>query len=87
VTVLAFVFIPTSLASSIYGMNLQEINNTGHSIWGFVVTALVMLILSGLAWSFWRGWRIFLKALDLAKRLPAWLSLPLTFMLLITDFL
>lgn len=56
-TVLAFVFIPINMASSVYGMNVQEINETGHSIWGFVVTALVLLACSGLGWVLWRTWR------------------------------
>jgi Mg2+ and Co2+ transporter CorA len=59
VTVLAFVFIPINLASSVYGMNVQEINDTGHKIWVFVVTSIVFLILSGLAWV----WRHALKEL------------------------
>lgn len=53
VTVLAFVFIPISVSSSIFGMNVQEINDTGHPIWTFVVTAVVLLAFSGLAW-LWR---------------------------------
>jgi hypothetical protein len=38
-------------------MNVQEINETGHSIWGFAVTALVLLACSGLGWVFWRASR------------------------------
>lgn len=47
-TVLAFIFIPMSLASSIFGMNVQEINTTGHSIWIFICTSVALLALSGL---------------------------------------
>lgn len=42
VTILAFIFIPTSLASSVFGMNVQEINNTGKSIWTFIMTAIAI---------------------------------------------
>lgn len=56
VTTLAFIFIPTNLASSICGMNVQEIDNTGKGIWNFIVTAVSMtgtavavLLLSNLA--------------------------------------
>ena len=49
-TILAFFFIPISLASSIFGMNVQEINNTGKGIWQFAVTAIV---LTGLALGSW----------------------------------
>lgn len=55
VTILAFVFIPINLASSIFGMNVQQINETGHSIWGFVVAALAMLAASGLSWTGWQA--------------------------------
>jgi hypothetical protein len=72
VTVLAFIFIPINLASSVYGMNVQEINDTGHSIWGFLVTASVLLTMSGLAWMGWRASRNWSLMLDEAgKALPA----------------
>lgn len=35
-------------------MNVQEINETGHSIWGFVVTAMAMLMCSACGWMLWR---------------------------------
>jgi hypothetical protein len=52
VTVLAFIFIPISLASSIFGMNVQQMNETGHSIFPFIYTSIVMLTISGLSYSF-----------------------------------
>jgi hypothetical protein len=52
VTVLAFIFIPISLASSIFGMNVQQINETGHSIFPFIYTSIVLLTISGLSYSF-----------------------------------
>lgn len=36
-------------------MNVQEINETGHSIWGFAVTALALLSCSGFGWALWRA--------------------------------
>ena len=57
VTVLAFVFVPISLASSIFGMNVQQINHSSHSIWAFVVTAVVVLTGSVLFYCAWRGVR------------------------------
>ena len=47
---LAFVFIPISLATSVFGMNIQELNATGQPIWVFVVTAAITL---GTAFSIW----------------------------------
>ncbi len=62
VTILAFIFIPTTLASSVFGMNVQEINNTGKSIWTFAATALSLTgaavtawFLSGLARAKWHS--------------------------------
>lgn len=53
-------------------MNVQEINDTGHSIWGFLVTASVLLTVSGLAWMGWRASRNWSLILDEAGRaLPA----------------
>lgn len=77
VTILAFVFIPISLASSIFGMNVQEINKSGHSVWAFVICAIAMLVASGLVALTWRA----LKNLDLlvsAKdESSSWNDLPL----------
>ncbi len=50
VTILAFVFIPTSVTFSIFGMNVQEINDTGKDIWVFIVTAILM---TGTAFTVW----------------------------------
>jgi uncharacterized membrane protein len=49
VTVLAFIFIPISLASSIFGMNVQQINESGPEIWNFLYTSLVLWTLSALS--------------------------------------
>ena len=38
-------------------MNVQEINETGHSIWTFVTTAAALLIISGLGFVFRRTLR------------------------------
>lgn len=43
-----------NLASSIFGMNVQEINRTGHSIWPFVYTSVTLLFSSGLGFYFRR---------------------------------
>ena len=44
VTILAFVFVPWSLATSIYGMNLQELNESGKSIWAFIITGILLFL-------------------------------------------
>jgi hypothetical protein len=49
VTVLAFIFIPISLASSIFGMNVQQVNGTGRGVWSFVYTSIVLLTISALS--------------------------------------
>ncbi|KAK3305868.1 uncharacterized protein B0T15DRAFT_494004 [Chaetomium strumarium] len=50
-TVLAFIFLPVSLASSIYGMNVQQINASGLDIRAFVITAIVLLLVTVLLWA------------------------------------
>ncbi|KAI4195183.1 MAG: hypothetical protein LQ350_007357 [Teloschistes chrysophthalmus] len=49
-TTLAFIFIPTSLASSIFGMNVQEINSTGKPIWTFILTAILLTSAAVVTW-------------------------------------
>lgn len=50
VTILAFVYVPINLATSIYGMNLQQLNHTGQNAWSFILTVLVSLFVTGLLW-------------------------------------
>lgn len=57
VTVLASVFVPISLASSIFGMNVQEINESGHSVWSFALCAILLWLLTGAVWMAWQARR------------------------------
>jgi predicted histidine transporter YuiF (NhaC family) len=51
VTFAAFIYLPASFAAAIFGMNVQEINETGRGITTFVVTAVVLLITTLLGWA------------------------------------
>ncbi len=50
VTVLAFVYVPVNLATSIFGMNIQQLNKSGPNIWVFIVTTIVALLVTGSSW-------------------------------------
>ena len=50
-TVLAFVFVPLSIGTSTFGMNLDELNGSGPRLWVFGLTTTVILILSTLLWA------------------------------------
>ena len=50
VTIIAIVYLPVSVASSIFGMNVQEINGQGVGIVWFVVTIFVTLAALLLCW-------------------------------------
>ena len=50
VTILAFVYIPLNLATSIFGMNLVELNNSGKKLGFFLTTAVVILVITGDSW-------------------------------------
>ena len=50
VTILAFVYVPLNLATSIFGMNVQQLNQNGQNIWVFFVTAFVALLVTGGSW-------------------------------------
>ena len=52
VTVLAFFFIPISLGTSIFGMNIAELNETGQPLWVFLATTVAIFALSSLTWGF-----------------------------------
>ncbi len=54
-TVLAFFYVPLNLATSVFGMNLQQLNGTGTSIEAFVGTAAVALFITGMSWMLIEG--------------------------------
>ena len=49
-TLLAFVYVPLNLATSIFGMNLQQLNGNGQSVWVFITTAIAALFLTFFVW-------------------------------------
>ena len=50
VTILALVYVPLNLATSIFGMNLKELNGSGKNIWVFLCTAIIALLTTGALW-------------------------------------
>ena len=50
VTILAFIYVPLNLATSIYGMNIKQLNGNGQTVWVFVVTAMIALIIIAGTW-------------------------------------
>ena len=50
VTVLAFIYVPLNLATSIFGMNLSELNGSGKSLVVFIATAVIGLVITGASW-------------------------------------
>lgn len=50
-TVLAFVFVPLSIGTSTFGMNLDELNGSGPRLWVFSLTTIVIFLLSTLLWA------------------------------------
>ena len=49
-TILAFVYIPLNLATSIFGMNIKQLNQTGQNIWVFFLTTIVALLVTDGSW-------------------------------------
>ena len=62
VSILAFVFIPLSLATSFFGMNIQELNSIGQPIWIFLVTSVAILLAALAIWAIFYQWTKFLHA-------------------------
>ena len=54
-TVLALFFVPLNLATSVFGMNLQQLNHSGTSIEVFLGTAGILLFVTGVSWLFLEG--------------------------------
>ena len=63
VTVLAFVYVPLNLATSIFGMNIYQLNRSGQNLSAFIATALTALAVTGGVWylleqaNSYRKWR------------------------------
>jgi hypothetical protein len=62
VTILAFAFIPLSLATSFFGMNIQELNSTGQPMWIFLVTSVGILLVALTIWAIFYQWTKFIHA-------------------------
>ena len=50
VTILALIYVPITAITSVFGMNVKQINGTGHHISRFVLTAVVALIMTWITW-------------------------------------
>jgi len=51
-TTLAFIYVPLSFVTGVFGMNIQEINSSGLRIWVcFVALAVVVLLTIGVFWA------------------------------------
>ena len=50
VTILAFIYVPLNLATSMFGMNIQQLNGSGQQIWVFFTTAVAALLVTGGSW-------------------------------------
>lgn len=62
VTILAFIFVPLSLATSIFGMNLQELNESGQPTWVFLATAGLILWIAFCIWGIFYQWMKYIHA-------------------------
>ncbi len=62
-TILAFIYVPLNLATSIFGMNLEQLNASGQQLRVFIITAILALIITGAVWfcidqvNDWSTWR------------------------------
>ncbi|OTA98350.1 hypothetical protein M426DRAFT_28523 [Hypoxylon sp. CI-4A] len=52
ITVLAIFFVPISLGTSIFGMNIDELNQSGQSIWVFILTTALIVAATMTIWGF-----------------------------------
>lgn len=62
-TLLAFILFPISLAGTIFGMNVQQINQTGSDIKVFLITAAALVLSSLLLWAVSSGFAAYRREL------------------------
>ena len=51
ITLLAFVYVPLSFVTGIFGMNIRELNGTGVHIWACLITLAVVILITTIG--FW----------------------------------
>ncbi|KAI0182622.1 hypothetical protein EV127DRAFT_487922 [Xylaria flabelliformis] len=52
ITVLAIFFVPISLSTSVFGMNIYELNENGQPIWVFILTTILIVAATMILWGF-----------------------------------
>ncbi|KAI2613431.1 hypothetical protein GGR54DRAFT_615821 [Hypoxylon sp. NC1633] len=52
ITVLAIFFVPISLSTSIFGMNINELNENGQPLWVFITTTASIVAATLMVWGF-----------------------------------
>ncbi|KAI0855050.1 hypothetical protein F4860DRAFT_497536 [Xylaria cubensis] len=52
ITVLAIFFVPISLSTSVFGMNIHELNENGQSLWVFILTTVLIVATTMILWGF-----------------------------------
>ncbi|KAI1353267.1 hypothetical protein F5Y01DRAFT_64419 [Xylaria sp. FL0043] len=50
ITVLAIFFVPISLSTSVFGMNIHELNDSGQSVWVFILTTALIVAATITIW-------------------------------------
>ena len=78
VTVLAIFFVPISLSTSIFGMNINELTGQGQPLWVFVLTSIFILVSTLLGWGFMYQFQLYhsLPRLDSPQEASAFWSRP-----------
>ncbi|KAJ9612460.1 hypothetical protein H2200_004057 [Cladophialophora chaetospira] len=61
ITVLTFVYLPLTLAASIFGMNVQQVTNQAGQpqVWWYLIVAASLMAASSGAWCFWSNFAEF----------------------------
>ncbi|KAI1357323.1 hypothetical protein F5Y08DRAFT_324541 [Xylaria arbuscula] len=57
ITVLAIFFVPISLSTSVFGMNIHELNENGQSLWVFLVTTVLIMAVTLIIWGTMYQWQ------------------------------
>ena len=56
VTTLAFIYIPLSFATGVFGMNVREINGSPLSVWWPIVAVAITLVITAVLFTIYVEW-------------------------------